>query len=409
MPLNWPNKIRSAEPTDIEQAVRDFDADTRPDKVNLGVGLVMINGKPFTPEIVFEMQENFERPRAMDTGYLPASGNESYLAGHANLVFGQEWWDGIRTEHQQKPESIVWAQVFGGSGSLNIAANVLQDHLDKDQRIILLDRGWAYYTEIFEKRKFKIREYSDADHRQYNHDAYMEKLRSHPDGGVVHLQASGRNDDGLDRNQNQWDEVVDVMAQKSHTPLIDMAYQGLVKGWDEDNYIVRKVAQQKFQAFICVSNSKNVAANARLGSLYVINLEPQKARDLQAWINNKIVGPLYSNPTAAYTVACAQIFNHPHLRERYKREVDAVRSQVHENKRRFVEILGDGYEWVMQNTRGLFFKLLPPPGFNEPQLEFLGRANPIHNLRSSRINVGGLPSNRVEQIAHLYREALRIT
>lgn len=157
---------------------------------------------------------------------------------------------------------------------------------------------------------------------------------------------------------------------------------------------------------LCASNSKNMSQYGdRLGSYYFFNLDKNIADRLQKNLETDVIRPTWSNPNRTPATMAHLIFRDPERTARFVREVDDVREKVIEHNRRiFADVLGDQFRWIM-DRRGLFLPLLPD-GFSDAQMAFLRDTHHIHGLQNSRINLGGIPTKRAQEIANIYRQAI---
>jgi len=406
--MQWTEKFEEALPDSSMRANIEFSQDSRPEKVNAGIGMIRDEktGEAFVPEVVKRIGKEicFE-----DVRYLISSGHQGYIESHAReLVFGKNLWGELyETEKKKKSNTVVWAQTLGGTGGLAWTAQLLERALPREQRVLLLDPGWPNYRLIFKNFSITTYVHEDPETREYHHAEYIEILRNHPAGCPVLLQVCGYNDDGTERSAEQWDEIVAVIVERQLLPVLDFAYNGLAEGWEKDAYAVRKLAREGIPAFICVSNSKNVAYNARLGSLYIVNIPSEHATKMQQTLAHRMIRASYSSPPAISAQTVTRILNDETLRREYRNEIDDVRENIlNSNRKRFAEALGPNFHWILKK-RGLFLKLLPE-GFSDEQIHFLKDQHAIHGPKSSRINIGGFPPLRIEEIANIYTQALSL-
>lgn len=405
--VSWTKRFHEAPPDPIMQANAEYTADTRPEKVNAGIGMIMDpkTGMPFAPKIVRKIGKEIA---FVDSGYLSSMGYVPYLVSHAReLVFGKELWAKIskKREDRERPDGVVLAQTIGGTKALSLAATILDISLNKLEMNILLDTGWPNYNKIF--KSFRITNYvhEDPKTRKYNHEGYMKKLTGMKKRSIVVLQVCGYNDDGCDRSPDEWDEVLDVIEDRKLQPIFDFAYNGLAEGWDKDNYPVNACIEKGIVTIVCASNSKNCTYSARLGSLYIVNLPEKNAHRIQGTLVNDIIRPDYSNPNAVPAQVMARILNDPSLAKQYKDEIDSIRVDLlDKNRNAFADELGEDFAWL-KNRRGVFVKLFPQ-GFTKEQVSELKEKYAIHSPQSSRINIGGIPPKRVREIGQIYRKVI---
>ena len=408
MTQNWYDKFKAYLPDPIMNVNLEYISDKRPNKINAGVGMIMDpqSGKPFVPTAIRKIGKEiaFE-----NNAYLPSEGHLGYLYSHASeLVFSSDIWKGFYQKHKidYRPESVVWAQTIGGTKAINLTAKLISLSIPPNERNLLLDSGWPNYFKIFHDCNITTYVHEDPITRKYNHELYIKTLKGQPKDSIVVLQACGYNDDGSDRSTKQWDEIIDILVDQNNLVVVDFAYNGLVNGWQVDNYPVIKLAISGLISFICVSNSKNVSYNSRLGSLYIINLKKDVADNIQGNLSNLIIRSDYSNPNAFPAQTMSVIFHDQTLLKLYKAEIDDVRQTLlFANRVNLSESLGSGYEWI-ENKRRLYLKLLSG-GFNQNQMSFL-KDQAIHGPKSSRLNMGGFDPKKMGQIAKIYKHALSL-
>ena len=105
-----------------------------------------------------------------------------------------------------------------------------------------------------------------ADLKTFNHatpegTADMDGLRAAvaqaETGDGILLHGCCHNPTGIDYTPAQWDEIAGLVAGKQLLPILDLAYQGLGKGMDEDAYGVRRVIVSVPEALVAYSCDKN--------------------------------------------------------------------------------------------------------------------------------------------------------
>ena len=76
---------------------------------------------------------------------------------------------------------------------------------------------------------------------------------------------------GADLSREQWQELVPLFRRRNLLPYIDMAYQGLGSGADEDAFGIRLFAAELPEVLVAVSCSKNFGLyRERVGVLHVV-------------------------------------------------------------------------------------------------------------------------------------------
>jgi len=365
---------------------------SNPINTTIGVILDPNSGRVFQPNIVTESIHTAMQQIETngDRGYQTQQGNLAYLKSLADWVIGSH----IASWPQ--------AQSLGGTGALHIANDLLSSTTEINE--LLIDPGWDNHDAIFSD--FKINKYSriSDNHPGYNHQKFMEALIKLPDNSAVVLQAVGYNNDGAERNEEHWDEIIELLGRKGHLAILDIAYFGLSNSFEKDRYSVRAFANSTIPTIIAISNSKNIGLyQERLGALYALNIPETLAKSWQALIN-VIVRNHYSNPPRMIAQAAAVIIGSLESRQKLEIEVSEIRqSLLIANREVFSETLGSNFQWV-NDTKGLFVKLLVE-GFSEAQRNEL-KSQGILVLPSSRINLGGIKPNDMTKFALAIKQVL---
>jgi len=392
----------------IMQTKEDFRASTAKDKINAGVGVVIdpSTGKPQQLDVYREARRDYDP----DTGYLNQIGHQPYLEEHARrLVFGEEIWGSMQQNLEnddRRPDNMVWAQSIGGTGGLALASALLRKGLRESK--LLIDPGWGNHLKVFgEGLEISSYQHEDPDTRKYDHEAFIEALEAMPNGTAVLLQVCGYNGDGLDRTNEQWDEIIEICKSKSITPVLDFAYNGLAEGFDEDNYAIGKFHESGIRFFVCCSNSKNGGYNWRLGSIYADNVGSKDAAGrMQEWLNKSVIRPSYSNAPKEHAAIMAKILLDDKLRERYEAEIKSVRGRIDGTRDALADALGQGYEWVKDRS-GLFVKMLPnKQGFSDAQTRHLRDDHGVLCVPNGRLNVAGFSTAEAPRVATAVKSAL---
>ena len=228
----------------VELAPRDpilglneqFNADTNPAKVNLGVGVYGDeNGKlPLLKCVKAAEEAMVEAPSSR--GYLPIDGIASYDHAVQNLVFGAQ----APALHEGR---IATVQALGGTGGLKLGADFLrrlQPAGEPTAQVLISDPSWENHRALFEGAGFVVGQYPyyDAARAGLDVDALLAALNSTPSGTIVVLHACCHNPTGYDLDTAQWKQVIDIVKMRRLVPFLDMAYQGFGEGIAEDGAVV---------------------------------------------------------------------------------------------------------------------------------------------------------------------------
>lgn len=327
-------------------------------------------------------------------GYQQPRGNARFLSETAKLVFGSSTRD------------LLAYQTLAGTGALSLAKELLEILVrpQKDAALsLLLDSGWPNHPAIFTS-PYTITTYAHLDESgAYNHAAALEAARGMPQHAIFLLQVGGYNDDGADRSQEQWDEILAIAEEKQAVVILDTAYMGLAHGFETDRYPIVASVAKRLLTLVCFSTSKNMGLyNERVGALLIANskvhLGESQMSNLDQAINRIVRRTISNAPLLAAEAAGLALAS-----QKYFEELEQIRLNLIQNRQIFAEIIGEKAPYISSGN-GLFTKL-SPRGFSQEQLDYI-RSNGILVLSNSRINLGGLQPGQIERVASTLREAL---
>jgi aromatic-amino-acid transaminase len=294
-----------------------FNADTRPGKVNLGVGVYYDeNGKLPLLKCVREAEAAMAaapKPR----GYLPIDGIAAYDKAVQKLVFGSEM------------KNVATVQAVGGTGALKIGADFLK-HLSPGATVLISDPSWENHRALFTQAGFKVETYPyyDAANKGVDFDGLLAALNAAPAGTVVVLHACCHNPTGYDITTAQWAQVVGAVKAKGLTPFLDMAYQGFGFGLKEDGEAVRQFMAAGVGFFVSTSFSKSFSLyGERVGALSVVCTSDEEALRVLSQLK-VIIRTNYSNPPTHGAQVVAQVLADDKLRGLWEEELAGMRVRI---------------------------------------------------------------------------------
>ncbi|MCW5255219.1 aspartate/tyrosine/aromatic aminotransferase [Verminephrobacter aporrectodeae subsp. tuberculatae] len=325
--------------TAVEMAPRDpilglseqFNADTRADKVNLGVGVYFdAHGKLPLLECVQAAEKNLMRaPSAR--GYLPIDGIAAYDQAVRGLVFGAD------SEPVQSGR-VATVQAIGGTGGLKIGADFLKK-LSPDARVLISDPSWENHRALFTQAGFAVGSYTyyDAAKRGLNIEALLADLNAATPGSIVVLHACCHNPTGCDLGSAQWDQVIAVLQARGLTLFLDMAYQGFGQGIAEDGAVIGKCVAAGLNFLVSTSFSKNLSLyGERVGSLSVLCADKQEASRVLSQLKI-VIRANYSTPPTHGGAVVAAVLNDPGLRALWEKELAHMRTRIQGVRQQLVD------------------------------------------------------------------------
>lgn len=314
----------------VEMAPRDpilglneqYNADSNPAKVNLGVGVYYDdNGKLPLLQCV-QAAEKAMMDKPTPRGYLPIDGIAAYDAGVKTLVFGAG----------SEPISsgrVATVQAIGGTGGLKLGADFLK-RLSPDAKVLISDPSWENHRALFSNAGFAVESYPyyDAAKRGVNFDAMLACLNAAAAGTIVVLHACCHNPTGYDITAAQWDQVIAACKARELTPFLDMAYQGFGYGIAEDGAVIGKFVAAGLTFFVSTSFSKSFSLyGERVGALSVLCASKEEADRVLSQLKI-VIRTNYSNPPTHGGAIVAAVLGNPELRALWEQELGEMRVRI---------------------------------------------------------------------------------
>ena len=314
----------------VEMAPRDpilglneqFNADTNPSKVNLGVGVYFDdNGKlPLLQCVQAAEKAMMEKPTAR--GYLPIDGIVAYDNALKALVFGAD-------SEPVTSGRVATVQAIGGTGGLKIGADFLK-RLNPNAKVLISDPSWENHRALFNNAGFEVDTYAyyDATKRGVNVEGFLASLNAAVPGTIVVLHACCHNPTGYDITPEDWDKVVTVVKIRGLTPFLDMAYQGFGYGITEDGAVIAKFVAAGLNFFVSTSFSKSFSLyGERVGGLSVLCLDKEEMSRVLSQLKI-VIRTNYSNPPTHGGAVVAAVLNNPVLRALWEKELGEMRVRI---------------------------------------------------------------------------------
>ena len=386
--------------TAVEMAPRDpilglneqFNADTNPNKVNLGVGVYFDdNGKlPLLAcvQAVEKQMTDAPKPR----GYLPIDGVAAYDSAVKGLVFGAD-------SEPVTSGRAVTVQGIGGTGGLKIGADFLKK-LNPSAKVLISDPSWENHRALFQNAGFEVDSYAyyDAAKRGVNFEGMLASLNAAAAGTIVVLHACCHNPTGYDITAAEWDQVVAVVKARNLTPFLDMAYQGFGYGIKEDGAVIGKFVAAGLSFLVSTSFSKSFSLyGERVGALSVLCTDKEEAGRVLSQL--KIcIRTNYSNPQIHGATVVATVLNTPELRAQWESELGEMRVRIKAMRQKLVDGLkAAGVQQDMSfitSQIGMFSY----SGLSKDQMVRLRNEFGVYGTDTGRMCVAALNSKNIDYV-----------
>ncbi|VVD72560.1 aromatic amino acid transaminase [Pandoraea terrigena] len=371
----------------------NFAKDPRTNKVNLSIGIYYDDaGRLPVMQAVREAEAQL-LGEIGPTPYLPMAGLAAYRDVVQALVFGDD-------SPARADGRIATVQTLGGSGALKVGADFIKRYFPGAQ-VWVSDPTWDNHRFIFERAGFTVNTYPYYDEATggLRFDAMVDAIDKLPAHSVVLLHACCHNPTGVDLNDAQWVQLIDVLKKRELLPFVDMAYQGFGSGLDADAFVIRELARQGVPAFVANSFSKNFSLyGERCGGLSVICESAEAAERVLGQLTSAVRSN-YSNPPTHGAKIVAKVLSTPALRKSWETELMAMCQRI----TRMRGAIHDGLRGRVPETmlaryleqRGMFTYT----GLSAAQVDVLRETHGVYLIRSGRMCVAGLNEKNVAVVA----------
>ena len=366
--------------------IKLHNADPRADKIDLGVG-VYKTGQGDTP--VFASIKAAER-KLVETqdskAYLGPEGDMGFVEKLMPYVFGKAnpTIDG-RIEGMQTP---------GGTGSLRLALAIVKKAQVK--RVWMGVPSWPNHAQICADLGLELKTFN---HATAEGTADMAALRAAvaeaDEGDAFLLQSCCHNPTGIDYTNADWDEIAGLLAEKKILPVLDLAYQGLGMGMEEDAYGMRRVLASVPEALIAYSCDKNFGLyRDRTGALYIMMGD---ASQLPAAVSNghALARANWSQPPDHGAAAVRIVLEDEALTAQWLDELDTMPERMrHVRAKLAASGKTGGVDLAPIGGQNGLFSIIP---FTPEQVQAMREKHGIYFAGSGRINVAGLTTGNIDK------------
>jgi len=388
-------KSVAARPNDpIMVIMEQCKADTRPEKIDLGVGVYKdATGNTTILKSVKLAEEMWGREETTKT-YVGTVGNQDYCKDMLELMLG--------AEHPALTEGRVgMAQTAGGSGALRLGAELLKVAVP-NATVWASTPTWANHIPLISDAGMRMGSYPYYNRETLGVD--FEDMLSYLDehakrGDIVLLHGCCHNPTGADLSPEEWDRLAPFMVERGLFPYIDLAYFGLGRGMEEDTYGLRRVIDTCPEVLLAASCSKNFALyRERTGLIAAITQTADKAAVIKSQFG-AIQRKLISMPPDHGAAIVTRILRDENLRSLWVQELDEMRDRMRGLRQLMSEALnvqgGEAMSAAIKNQNGMFSMLPLSPA----QAQRLRDDHAVYLMNSGRINIAGANAGNIPRLA----------
>lgn len=366
--------------------IKLYGDDTRPDKIDLGVG-VYRTGQGGTP--VFGAIKAAEQ-RLVDIqdskAYLGPEGDMGFVHALMPYIFGAD--DpamGGRIEGMQAP---------GGTGAVRLAVALAKKA--GVPRVWMGVPSWPNHAQIYADLGMELKTFAHASKGgTTDMGALRGAIAEAAEGDAILLHGCCHNPTGIDYSNAEWDEIAGLIANAKLLPILDLAYQGLGHGMEEDAYGVRRVLAAVPEALIAYSCDKNFGMyRDRVGAIYVM---AQDAAVLTRVLSNghALARAAWSMPPDHGGAAVRLVLEDEGLTALWLDELDTMRTRMSQVRARLAAAgQQGGVDFTPLGSQNGLFSMLP---LSAEQIQQLRSEHGIYMAGSGRINAAGLTIGNIDK------------
>ena len=373
------------------QLIALSNADPRPEKIDVGVG-VFRDGVGRTPILpVIKDAERILLDTQESKSYLGSAGDKRFAELIRPILLGDLAGD----------TRIAGAQTPGGCGALRLGFELIAT-VNPQARVLVGTPTWPNHPPIIRAVGLQIVEYPyyDRESCTVRFDDMMAALGSARAGDVVLLHGCCHNPTGADLSDEQWSAVARVCAERELLPLVDIAYQGFGRGLEEDAGGLRLMLRSCDEVIVAQSCDKNFSVyRDRVGSLFLKTGSEETTVRAFAHVFQR-AREMWSMPPDHGAASVRLVLDTPELRNRWPGELAVMRDRINSVRRRIAS--ADPRLAYVGDQFGMF-SMLP---LSKEKVLALRAEHAIYMADSGRFNVVGLGDDQIDRFTAAVVEAL---
>lgn len=385
-------------PDPILSVKQAFDADQNPKKIDLGVGIYRDESGvcPMMPSVrqaeVALMAEEYSK------AYVGVRGNDKFLTLVQEMIF--------KDLAQTRP--IFSIQGLGGTGSLRVIFDTIAELL-AGREVILTKPTWPNHKALFSREGFKLTEvdYDMSGDAEAGAQAFIAGVKACGDGGAIVLHGCCHNPTGLDLPESAYGDLIETLRAKNIFPILDLAYFGFARGFDQDTSMVRAFHEAGLEYALAFSCSKSFGLyRERVGAAYFVGNDAQHVRSLGTLVVSKSRAN-YSMPPDFGAALVAGLLSDTALTAQWKTELTGMRDRLTALRGALIERF-DARNIPQQFSASVagygLFSLLP---LKPEEVKALAEQHSIYMPSNGRINLSGLTEQTIPTVCDALTEVVR--
>jgi len=365
--------------------IKLHNSDPREDKIDLGVGVYRTDtgATPVFAAVKAAEQKLLETQTSK--AYLGPEGDMGFVHALMPYVFGKDDPTmGGRIDGMQAP---------GGTGAVRLAVALAKRA--GITRIWMGTPSWPNHAQIAADVGVEIKGFTHATKAGVaDMDALRAAIAEAQPTDAIMLHGCCHNPTGIDYTNAEWDEIAGLIKARGILPILDLAYQGLGQGMEEDAYGLRTVLAAVPEALIAYSCDKNFGYyRDRVGALYIMMAS---ADQLGAAISNghALARACWSMPPDHGGAVVRIVLEDAALTASWLNELDVMRARMNEVRAKLGAAGRQGsVDFTPFGTQNGLFSIVPLTG---DQVLAMREKHGVYMAGSGRINVAGLTMGNID-------------
>ncbi len=375
-----------------------FRSDTRPEKVDLGVGVYK------TPDGRTPVMKAVKAAEALildsqDTkGYVGFAGDPEFLGAMRDLVLG----DAV-------PANLVGAAATpGGTGAVRQVLEMTKN-ANPDAAVFVSDPSWPNHAGLISYVGLNLRPYRYYDRTTggLDRDGMWDDLSNAKPGDLILVHGCCHNPTGVDLKLDDWRQLAQICEKTGAIPFVDAAYLGFGAGLEEDTAGLRLLAAEVPEMLIAASCSKNFGLyRDRVGIVMAKAETPSDAETagkMLGWLNRQN----FSFPPDHGARAVQVILGDAALSDMWRDELREMREGMQQSRIDLAEALrretgSDRFSFLAEH-QGMFSLL----GGSVEEMVAMRERHGVYLIEDSRMNVAGLTPTSIPIVAKAIANTLK--
>ena len=366
--------------------IKLYAADSRADKIDLGVGVYRTDDGATPVFRAIKQAEQKLVDEQESKGYLGPEGDMGFVRALMPYVFGADADMDGRIEGMQTP---------GGTGACRLAFALAQKAGVK--RVLMGVPSWPNHAQILADLGLEVVSFPHArSDGRADIDALLAALASAGEGDAVLIHGCCHNPTGVDYTAADWAAIAGALASSPVLPIVDFAYHGLGFGLEEDAAGMRALLAAVPEALVAYSCDKNFGVyRDRVGAFYV---KSDNREHLPVAMSNAaaLARANWSMPPDHGGAAIRVILSDEAMTAEWLDELDSMRQRLRWVRERLAAADNQvpGLDLAPLASQSGMFAML---ALDKDQIQRLRDDHAIYMAGSGRINVAGLTAGNIDK------------